>query len=198
MSNTLVFLGQFLKSPFRTGAIAPSSRVLAREMVRNIDVGPGDVVVEYGPGTGSFTRMLAPLAERGVRYLGIERNPRFHEMMTAAFPQLTFVEGGAEDVAKHLEERGLPAPKAVISGLPIAAMPMPVQKQIIAETSRVLAPGGVFHQFSYCHFYPVARPLRQLMRAAFDSFELSRPVMRNVPPAFVYIGRNAPAAAAGV
>ena len=32
--------------------------------------------------------------------------------------------------------------------------------------------------------------LRALMRGAFTEFTVSRPVLRNVPPAFVYGGRN--------
>ena len=191
MSNTFYFLGQFLRHPARVAAVAPSSKYLARAMLQGIDLRPGDVVVEYGPGTGAFTREVAPLVERGVRYLGIEMHPDFHRCLQQRFPALTFVHGSAEDVDRYLAEHGLPAPRAVISGLPLAAMPAEAMTTIVERTRKALAPGGQFRQFSYVHFYVFsgALGLRQLMKRFFPVFTLSRPVFRNMPPAFVYGGR---------
>ena len=190
MARTLFFLSEFIKNPAGVAAVAPSSRALARMMIDGVEFAAGDTVVEYGPGTGSFTRLLAELTQQGVNYLGIERNPAFLETLRADYPNLTFVEGSAEDVAKHLAEHRLKAPKAIVSGLPLAAMPAEVRDRIVAETNAVLAPGGVFRQFSYVHYYvsPGATALRRQMKSLFQSFELSRPVFWNVPPAFVYCG----------
>ncbi|MBK8980425.1 MAG: methyltransferase [Planctomycetes bacterium] len=193
MSNPFLFLSEFIKSPVDVAAVTPSSRALGREMLRDLDLRRGDLVVEYGPGTGSFTRLLAPLVEReGIRYLGIERNEAFHRRLTARFPGLRFALGSAEHVAAHLASRGLPAPRAIVSGLPLAAMPRRLKHLIVDETARTLADGGSFRQFSYWHFYPTAaaRELRDRMRERFARFALSRPVLWNLPPALVYRGQR--------
>lgn len=192
-----LFVSEFIKSPTGVAAVAPSSPFLANAMLEGVSLEPGDVVVEYGPGTGAFTRRLAPLVEAGARYLGIERNPAFHTLLSERYPQedMHFVRGSAEDVGAHLAELGLPAPKVVISGLPLAAMPRELQDEIVDESARVLAPGGTFRQFTYCHFYPVRsnRHLRDRMRERFTRYGVSSPVLLNVPPAFVYRGDAAPA-----
>lgn len=49
------FLQEFARSHNRIGAVAPSSRFLAKEMLHGMELGSSKLVVEYGPGTGSFT-----------------------------------------------------------------------------------------------------------------------------------------------
>lgn len=192
MGAFLFFIGQFVRHPGRVAAIAPSSQRLASAMLEGIALAPGDAIVEYGPGTGSFTRAIQPLLKEGVRYVGIERNDSFVTYLREQFPALEFVAGSAADVETILAERGIRRPRAVISGLPLASMPRALRVAIVEATSRALAGGGEFRQFSYVHFYPFpgGRDLRALMRGAFTEFTVSRPVLRNVPPAFVYGGRN--------
>lgn len=49
-------------------------RRLSTAMVESAAVGPGDVVIEFGAGTGALT---TPLAATGARILAVEQNPRF-------------------------------------------------------------------------------------------------------------------------
>ena len=49
------FISTFLRHPIATGAIAPSSRHLAQQMVNWVDWARVQVCVEFGPGTGAFT-----------------------------------------------------------------------------------------------------------------------------------------------
>lgn len=159
-------------------------------MLRGLDFRADDVIVEYGPGTGAITRVLRerlrPVPR--VRYLGIEREAAFCKILQETMPELAFANGSAEDVRQLLEEHGLPAPRFVISGLPLILMDS--MEQIVETVANVLPPGGCFHTFSYLHSYPMrsAKRLRSLMAHHFDRFELSPLVVRNVPPAFVLRG----------
>jgi phosphatidylethanolamine/phosphatidyl-N-methylethanolamine N-methyltransferase len=191
LGRSMYFLGKFLRDPKRVASIVPSSRWLAEAMVRNLELEPGDVVLEYGPGTGSMTQVLDRKIGRGVRYLGIERDPGFFDVLTQRFPHLRFHRGSVEHVAQILHLDGLPRPKAIISGLPFVSMRPAVMRSILEATRNVLRKDGVFRTFTYVNAYPMpgARRLRELMAELFGEFTSSRPILRNVPPAIVLTGR---------
>lgn len=194
IEDSLYFLKRFIRGPRQVASVWPSSRFLAREMFADLNLGDGDVVVEYGPGTGAFTREVERLiqAGRGIRYLGVEKDPGMHDFLEARFPELDFALGDARDVLAHCADRNLPPATAVISGLPLILFGRPTVEAIVDATGRCLRPDGVFRTFSYVHSYPTrgADDLRQVMFEYFQHFELSRPVIRNLPPAMTLTGRS--------
>ena len=192
MRDAMRFLGTFVRAPTTVGAVLPSSRFLARALAGGLAVRAGDLVLEYGPGTGPITAELARCLPAGVHYLGIEREPGFVRRLEQRFPALAFHLGSVEDVARIVAERGLPRPAAIISGLPFASLPERVQSRVIVSTARVLRDDGEFRTFQYVHAYglPSAQRFRHAMRRRFLTFERSRPVVRNVPPAYVLTYRK--------
>lgn len=180
------FLRRFLRNPRHIGAILPSSRHLGARMVADLPLGAGDLVVEYGPGTGSLTAVIGPyVAAAGGRYLGIEREPGFTAILRQRFPALEFATADVQQVREVLAERGLPAPKAILSGLPL--IQLPAMAEIVGTAAAVLRPDGHFRTFSYLQSCatPAAHRLRRLLRSSFAAYRSSRLVLRNVPPAFV-------------
>ena len=87
-ASAVEFLREFVKSPTTTAAVGPSSRYLAEQMVAPIP-GKGDpVVVELGPGTGSFTEAIQRrLGGRG-RHLALELNQRWAAALGERFPEV--------------------------------------------------------------------------------------------------------------
>ena len=69
------------RDPRLVGAVAPSSRFLARKMLEGLDLKSGMRIVEFGPGTGSFTgELFHRLAGVGpglasLRHVGARRLP---------------------------------------------------------------------------------------------------------------------------
>ncbi|HEY0301720.1 MAG TPA: hypothetical protein VGC36_10320, partial [Rhizomicrobium sp.] len=63
MSDTFRFIGRLVTQPRTVGAVAPSSRALARAMAAQIDASGEGPVLELGPGTGVAT---AALIARGI------------------------------------------------------------------------------------------------------------------------------------
>jgi phosphatidylethanolamine/phosphatidyl-N-methylethanolamine N-methyltransferase len=184
----LRFFGSFLRSPGSVGAVLPSSRYLARALVGRLDLKPGELVVEYGPGTGPMTAIVQQLLPAEARYLGIELEPRFHQQLLRRFPNFEFHLGSAADVAAILAARGLPAPVRILSGLPFASLPAAVQDAVVDGIVGALrGSGGDFRTFQYVHAYGMksARRFRSMMSERFDGFERVGPIVRNVPPAFV-------------
>ena len=185
------FFRQFLRSPGTVGAVAPSSRALAHAMLAPIDFGAARAVVEFGPGTGAFTREIAPRLSARCRYLGIELNPRFVHELRRRFPRLGFVQGSVADLTAILANHGISAVDAVVCGLPWATLPVSLQETVFAAIAGALAPGGLFVTFGYLQslVLPGAQALRRRLRREFVDVRRTPPVWGNVPPAFAYICR---------
>ena len=193
LHDAVHFFGRFLKTPGQVGAVLPSSRYLARELVGELAaLGEGDLVVEYGPGTGAITRRIAQTLPAGVRYLGIELEVSFVNKLRHHFPQLAFHHGSVADVERILGDVGAGRPARIISGLPFASLPRAVQDAVVEGTARVLQAHGQFRTFQYVHAYPLqtAQRFRRAMAAHFSTYQRSRPVVRNVPPAYVLAYAN--------
>ncbi len=191
--DSVKFLGSFVRRPGQVGAVMPSSRYLADLLVGDLSMlEPGDVVVEYGPGTGPMTKVIDERLPDGVEYLGIELEEKFHSMLEDRYPHLRFVRGSAADVRSILTEHRLAMPKRIISGIPFASLPENVQQAIVLGTQEALHRDGEFRTFQYVHAYglPAARRFRQAMSAAFGDFERTGPVVRNVPPAYALVYRH--------
>ena len=188
LRDGLGFFGRFLRNPMSVGAVLPSSRYLSRAMVGHLDLDPGELVVEFGPGTGPATEVVRGLLPKHARYLGIELDPRFHQLLTERFPTMDFHHGSATDLREILAARGLPKPTRILSGLPFASLPPKVQDGVIEGIVWSLRGGdGDFRTFQYVHAYGMraARRFRAMMQERFEGFERIGPVVRNVPPAFV-------------
>jgi phosphatidylethanolamine/phosphatidyl-N-methylethanolamine N-methyltransferase len=188
-NGTLVFLKAWLKSPLRVGAIAPSGERLARTMARVVPRRSNLPVVELGGGTGSITAALLRRIE-AERLIVLERDPELARHLRRKFPAITVVQGDARHLDRELKALGIQRVAAVVSGLPLMAMPKRIQREILDACFKVLEPGAPYIQFTYSLFSPLPR----------REFGLNgRPVARviqNVPPASIWVYRRRSATAA--
>ena len=187
-----LFLRQFVHSPRTVGAVLPSSAALAEAMLAPIDFASARTIVEFGPGTGAFTRAIAARLAPGCRYLGIELNSEFARELAAEFPRLAFSNGSVADLLRILSEQGIDRVDAIVCGLPWATLPISLQGTVFAGIDRALVPGGVFVTFGYLQslILPGAWVLRRQLHRVFAEVGRSPVVWRNVPPAFAYICRK--------
>ncbi len=187
------FLREFLRQPGIVGAIVASSRFLASEMVQGFDWDRIGTVVEYGPGTGSFTGHVLRRMSADARYVAIEINPRFAARFRTDHPGVPIYEASAADVEQVCRSEGITRIDAVVCGLPWASFPADLQTAILDATMTMLAPGGQFGTFAYLQglLLPGGMRLRRLLRGRFATVTTSRIVWRNLPPAFIYRCRQA-------
>jgi phosphatidylethanolamine/phosphatidyl-N-methylethanolamine N-methyltransferase len=61
-----------------------------------------------------------------------------------ADPRFKLELGSAEQLEHYLQARRMPAPDAIVSGIPFSTMPPEVSARIAASLTRVLRPGGRF------------------------------------------------------
>ena len=182
------FLGRFLKDPRAVGAVAPSGRRLAAAMLDSVDWANAECVLEFGPGTGPFTRGVPARLRDGGRFLAVERDPAFVARLRAELPHVDVAHADVVGVAAELDRRGLGPADAILCGLPWAAFPPELQRTLMTATVAHLRPGGTFATFAYVQgaVLPAGRRFRALLGERFARVEKSPVVWRNAPPAFVY------------
>lgn len=181
-----VFLAEYLKNIRSVGAVAPSSRYLARKMLETVDFAQAEVIVEFGPGTGVFTAELARRMKPGARLLVIETNPTFHQILRDEYAGVKGVEvinESAEHVGSLLKARHLRAPDYIVSGLPFAALPAETSHAILATAAGLLGSKGTFITFQYTLLK------KALLASYFSDIQLTRE-FRNLPPAYVLCCRE--------
>jgi phospholipid N-methyltransferase len=183
-----LFFRQFLSKPAVTGAVAPSSAALARRMVERIDFQAANVVVEYGPGTGVFTREVISRLRPDATFLAFEMNRELIGVVRRKFPDALVYQDSAARIGHYLELNGRSHIDAVISGLPWAAFPGHLQDEILDPTIRLLRSGGRFSTFAYLQglALPAGVRFRRSLERRFSRVEVSPVTWRNVPPAVVY------------
>lgn len=185
------FFRQWLKNPLRVAAVAPSSAELAAAMIAELPDAAARVI-ELGGGTGAITRALLDAGIRDSDLLVLELNEELHAHLQLRFPQVPVLLGDARMLPTLAREQGYLAAgpvDAIVSGLGLLTMPHPLQRDILAAAFQCLRPDGVFVQFTYGPAAPVADTVaRQLsLRVRRGEF-----VLRNVPPATVYVYTREP------
>lgn len=188
MRDRVRFFSAFVRRPFDTGAITPSSAHLAEAMVEDMGIPDADTVVELGPGTGVFTRVIEKQLRPEARFLSFEINPDLAAELKRRFPRVHIVNDSVENIREHLLAAGRHDVDSTISGLPWAAFSPDRQEKLLDATVQALKPGGRFATFAYSHaaWLPPGRRFRELLDSRFKQVETSKVVWRNTPPAFVY------------
>jgi phospholipid N-methyltransferase len=142
------------------------------------------VVVELGPGTGSFNRALQAQQRPPIRHLGIELNPVMSSLLAADYPNIEVITAGAADLTEMLaQEQLLGEVDLIVSGLPWQAFAGPVGSGLIPAIAGALRPDGVFTQFTYSwiRWTPPGRRQHRNLQARFTCGVRSGPIFRRPP-----------------
>ena len=180
------FLFEYIKHPRRIGAVAPSGRRLSRKMMMPIDFGAADVIVEYGPGTGSFTQELIMNRKPDTALILIEQNEHFCrqlELKYGSMHHVRIIHGNAEHVNLYLRDLGFDHADYIVSGLPFTSLPKDASDSILTATKTALGGSGKFITFQY------SLVKRRFFEQYFSITERQKE-LRNLPPAYVLVMQN--------
>lgn len=170
-------LVQLLRAPAQTGAVAPSSRALARAMAEAAD--GAAQLVELGAGTGPVTRALVrrfpalPLAI-------VEMQSTMARRLARAYPTATVHAQPAAAVLDAMAAQA--APVVLVSSLPFRSLPARISAETQLSIMHFLHrhPGAWLVQFTYHPRPPFAA------QAGF-AWRRVASVFANIPPASVWV-----------
>jgi phosphatidylethanolamine/phosphatidyl-N-methylethanolamine N-methyltransferase len=187
-NHTWTFFANFLNNTRTIGSVIPSSNSLAEHIVRDAGVVNAETVVEFGPGTGVITGHILNVLQPDSKFLTLEVNPDFVRVLRRRFPGVKVEEDSAHNARKHLETMGADSCDVVVSGLPWASFSDRLQDELLDVSVDILRPGGVFVTYSYyiSSITPGAKRFREKLSRWFPQVRRSRPIWKNVPPAYAY------------
>ncbi|MEX0752546.1 MAG: phospholipid methyltransferase, partial [Xanthobacteraceae bacterium] len=178
------FLRSWLEKPLATGAVAPSSRLLARTMASYVDPQAMGPVVELGPGTGPVTEALVEHGVDPAQLVLVEFNPNFCRLLRSRFPAATVIQGDAYGLRRLLGSLLRQPAAAVVSGLPLFTKPLKMRLRLMYDSFSLMAPGAPFVQFTYAMVPPIPKDFGDV------SAEASERIWLNLPPARVWVYRK--------
>ena len=151
-SPVALFARNFFRHPKMLGSFVPSSRFLIRTVLSQIDFQRARLIVEYGPGVGTFTRPMLAKMRADAKLIVLETNPEFVQFLQANIDdrRLSVIRASAADVQSTLSEQGLRQADYVLSGIPFTTLAPADRTAVVNATHAILRPEGEFlvYQFS--------------------------------------------------
>jgi len=175
----LFYLETFLRDK-NVATVSPSSKYVIGKVLKGLDLHGVRTVVEYGPADGVMTRrILQALPQDGI-LTAIERNADFYNaLVRLPDPRLRPVHGDVRQAERVVHGLGLQGVDRVVSGIPFSFLSLEERHSLLAQTARLLNPGGRFVAYQFTtHLIPL---LKRYFKVADISFEI-----RNLPPHFVF------------
>jgi phosphatidylethanolamine/phosphatidyl-N-methylethanolamine N-methyltransferase len=185
IADSARFLKTLITAPRLTGAVAPSGRALARAMATAIGSPSQGLVVELGPGTGPVTQSLIETGVAPQRLVLVEYDAGFCRLLRKRFEPAAVVEGDAYDLPRTLAPFAGQPIAAIVSSLPLLNQPPPWRAKLIGDAFELMGPSAVFVQFTYGLLSPIPR---EFCTGRYSAIR-SRPILLNLPPAFVWTYR---------
>ena len=169
-----------IRNPMAVGAIAPSGRLLAGLMARDIDADAR--VVELGAGTGNVTAAILASGVAPENLTVIERSDDFVELLRERFPDIRVLLADATALTENCAESHGRI-DYVVSSLPLTLFSAPQRAAVLRGAFGLLKSTGRFHQYTYVGPCPVERTLRAELALSVQWLGVAA---LNLPPAFVY------------
>jgi phospholipid N-methyltransferase len=163
------------------GSVVPSSSFLVNDMMGQVDWERARVLVEYGPGVGTFTREILRRMRPDAVLVAIELNTEFVEYLGEQIrdPRFRVVHGSAARVRGILSQENLPAADYIISGLPYRNMTDSLRREILEESRMALKSEGSMLLFQY------TRTMLPYLKSSFSSVKLNFQLF-NILPALIF------------
>ncbi|MEQ6123528.1 rRNA adenine N-6-methyltransferase family protein [Pseudotenacibaculum sp. MALMAid0570] len=181
MTNRYNFFKIAIKNIKTSGTITPSSRFLAKKMLRKIDFSKAEIIVELGPGNGKITKKILSKLNSKAKLICFEINDHFYnELKKIEHSQLIVLNKSAETVKEELEKLGYSKSCHIVSSLPLTNIPDAISQSILHNSYASLEENGTFVQYQYTPTY-----FKKLKKVFHKGMTLDFEVL-NVPPAFIY------------
>jgi len=179
MTGFMVFLREVISHPAQMGALFPSSKQLAQQLIKYIPADIPGLILELGAGTGAITEILLKQSY-AKQVVAIESSAKLAQHLQKRLPQLKVRQGDAQTASQLLKGDKTPI-QVIISGLPLHALPPETVRCINQEIERLLPPNGILIQYTY-NLWGQLRVISPALH-----YINHRRVWRNLPPARIVV-----------
>lgn len=179
------FLKQYIMHPRTVGAVAASGKELAKKMIEPINFNNANVIIEYGPGTGSFSKEIIKRKNKNTIYIMIELNKEFYNTLKKIIKEennIHIINDDVQNIENILKQYNIKEIDYIVSGLPFASLPKKISNKILKNTQNIIG-NGLFITFQYTKFK------EKLFTKYFKVKDILK-ANKNVPPAYVYVLQN--------
>ena len=181
MGKKFNFFKEAVKNYKTSGTVTPSSKYLAKKMLREINFSTAKVIIELGPGNGVITHTILKKIKLNTILICFEINEAFYtELKKINHPQLIVIKASAENMREEIKKLGFTQIDYIISSLPLTIIPKELSNNILNESYELLNNKGVFIQYQYSLTY-----YKKLKDVFGNNIQLSFEPL-NFPPAFIY------------
>ncbi|HLR32390.1 MAG TPA: rRNA adenine N-6-methyltransferase family protein [Fodinibius sp.] len=176
----------FFKDLKQTGAIAPSSKFLAKDLVRQLEKGVKRddckplKILEVGPGTGPLTKQivkcLRPIDQLDV----VEIHKKFYQIVKSRYRQPN-LQIHHSDILQFQPDYKY---DYIFSSLPYENMPEEISQEIWKKKLTLCSPDACISYFKYVKFRNFKSDFEEDLVKKYG--QNKKIVLRNLPPAKVY------------
>ncbi len=179
IKNRINFLKNFFND-VKVASITPSSGFSVKRLGKKIDFSKRIVIVEYGPGSGAFSKHFLEKMGPDSKLILIETNKDFVDQL-AQIPdeRLSVFQDSAENVNKILDQCNEPSADYIVTGLPFSYFSKEERETIVQNSYNSLRPGGklIAYQFNF--------GMKEAFEPHFDELKKDFEPL-NLPPLFIF------------
>jgi phospholipid N-methyltransferase len=177
-----LFVKEVVNSIKNIGAIAPSSRFLANNIIEHINFNEHQILLEFGCGNGAITKQILKQLPSSSRLISLEINDSFLKHCRQKFKDYDNFEiynHSAIDFELLLHELEIDKVDYLISSLPLAIIPKADLDVLFEKIPQYLTNDGSFVQYQYSlNKYKFLKSIFRDVKLGFSPI--------NLPPAFIY------------
>jgi len=177
-----LFAKEVVNSIKHIGAIAPSSKYLANNIIKHLRFEENQIILEFGCGNGAITKQVLKQMPSSSRLISLEINDPFLKHCQDKFKVYNNFEvynHSAIEFDSLLNELGIEKVDYLISSLPLAILPKAELEVLFKKIPHYLINDGSFVQYQY------SLNKYKFLKSVFNSVTLDfTPI--NLPPAFIY------------
>lgn len=161
-------------------SVTPTSRFCIRTVCKPIDFSKDITLVEYGAGTGVFSKhVLDKMTPDSNLFLFETNDILYKKLLEIKDQRVHFFRKSVEYVTKSLDRSLIGNVDYIISGIPFSFLDKDQKKSILNQSKELLKEGGAFLA------YQTSGHLKEPLEDTFGNVETEWE-WRNIPPMTVY------------
>ncbi len=176
-------LKEFVKDK-NVASVASTSKHIVEKICNKIDFNKKLIIVEYGPGTGIFTKYILDKMSHDSKLIAVETNEDFvNKLREIDDFRLIVINGSAENIKEILNRLEIKEVSYIISGIPFSFLKESIVMNIIRQSNDILDNNGGFF------IYQVSSKIEKYLKKFFPNVSKDF-ALNNLPPLYIYEARK--------